>query len=112
MVLDTIKFKDTRMEDLKGIVDFSNKKFVHFFDFSETDDADLVMAAVEWKTYFSDMRFSVFCSIHHPKLKLPPVKVINKRHIYIHSDVKHGRKRVTEIKKTRFSTRATATEER
>lgn len=62
-----------------GVVDYINDRFIHFFDFSEIQDPDVVLMVVLWRTRFAHMRFSLFASIHFPKITLPRVTLINKR---------------------------------
>lgn len=66
----------------RGIVDYSNQKFVHFYNFSdEVVSPDLVLIAIAWKLRHQHLRFSVYCSIHFPMVELPRINIINRKGI-------------------------------
>lgn len=66
----------------RGIVDFSNQKFVHFYNF-ETDDIspDIIIVAIIWRLKYRETRFSVFCAVNYPHLRLPRINIVNKKGI-------------------------------
>lgn len=100
-ILDTVVFDDRMIKDMKGIVDFSNSNFIHFFDFSNDDQIDLIVLAIKWRLYYPDLRFSVFCSIYYPKVQIPQVILINKKHATVESGTKIHRQ-TGKVKKKRF----------
>lgn len=101
MILDSISINGRRDKNpIRGIIDFKNKKFIHFFDFTNDFDEDLMILAVIWRITRPDLRFSVFCSIYFPKKALPKVKVISRYHVEVVPKESPSHKK---IKKTRFA---------
>lgn len=90
-IMDWVKMSNGKT--LVGVVDFATDRFIHFFNFDLVDDdPNLVMAAIVWKAKYSNLRFSVFCSMYFPKLEIPQVNLINKRGIEDMSSVRHKEK--------------------
>ena len=75
-VLDWIKLSNG--QTLSGIVDYSNDRFVHFYDFNGITDPNVIVVAIIWRQQEQDLRFSVYCSMYFPKLKIPKVKLLNR----------------------------------
>lgn len=78
-VLDRVTLKNGLT--LVGIVDYVNKKHIHFFDFTNTDNPNLVLIAMVWRTSKSNLRFSVYSTINHPNIKIPNIKLIHRKDI-------------------------------
>lgn len=73
-LFNTIKLKDGR--NLLGIVDFVTTKQLYFFDFTNEYMIDYVTLCILWKGNCDNMRFSVYCTIEYPTIKLPKVVLI------------------------------------
>lgn len=96
-IMDWVRMSNGKT--MTGVVDFATDRFVHFFNFDLVDDdPNLVVAAIIWRAKYSHLRFSVFCSMHFPKLEIPQVNLINKRGIEDLSSIRHT---VREVKTTR-----------
>lgn len=78
-LLDKISLKDGR--EFIGIVDFVNNKQIYMFDFTNEINTDYILLAILWKGYNPNLRFSVYCSINYPDVKLPRAILIPKNHI-------------------------------
>lgn len=74
-LLDTI---ETSTLKIVGIVDYVSSKHITIYDMSNNDDPELSMAAIIYKLYFSDMRFSVYKSLYFNHHQIPPPIMINK----------------------------------
>jgi len=68
-VLDIIKLKNNKT--LIGIIDYISTKQIYFFDFSQELDKDFLLLAILWKGNNPNIRFSVYCIIEFPEIKLP-----------------------------------------
>jgi hypothetical protein len=77
-LLDTI---ETANLTIVGIVDYVSTKHITIYDMTNNDDPDLSMAAIIYKLYFSDMRFSVYKSLYFAHHDIPPPVMINKNAI-------------------------------
>lgn len=87
-ILDWIKMSNG--DTLVGVVDFSNEKFIHFYNFDLIeDDPSCIIAAIVWKAKYHTMRFSVFCALHYPQLKIPRVNLVNRRGVKDMSEISH-----------------------
>lgn len=64
-----------------GIIDFITTKHVYLFDFSKDESPDYILMAAYWKMTNSVTRFSVFCIIEYPNIRLPRVVLIPKSNI-------------------------------
>lgn len=84
-VLDSITINGKNREVLKGIIDFSNPNFIHFFDLSGDETGELMVLAVKWRIHKSHLRFSVFCAMYYPSIRLPNILLINKKNVSISS---------------------------
>ena len=73
-LLNTVELKDGRK--LMGIIDYVTTKQLYFFDFTEEHTVDYVTLSILWKGNHAEMRFSVFCTIEYPTIKLPKVVLI------------------------------------
>lgn len=78
-LLNTIELKDGRK--LLGIVDFVTTKQLYFFDFTNEHTIDYVTLSIIWKGNNAEMRFSVFCTIEYPELRLPKVILIPRTNV-------------------------------
>lgn len=76
-LLDTI---ETDEKTMTGIVDYTNKKHVIFYDFTNNDQPEYVLLVISWKLSNNNTRFSVFKNIYFPHLKIDAI-VINKKTI-------------------------------
>lgn len=83
-----------------GIIDYSNKKNVIFYDLSNHNDPDIVLIVISWRLTYSNMRFSVFVDIFYPNTKIDAV-LIPKKHITNMSNVKHPKHQQTRKRVTR-----------
>ena len=85
-LLNTIELKDGRI--LTGIIDYSTKKQLYFFDFTNEENMDYILLSMLWKGNKPELRFSVFCVIHYPAIELPKAKLIPVSNIkYINADI-------------------------
>ena len=78
-LLNTIELKDGRK--LLGIVDFVTTKQLYFFDFTNEHTIDYVTLSILWKGNHAEMRFSVFCTVEYPNVRLPKVVLIPQSNI-------------------------------
>lgn len=78
-LLDKITLKDGRT--LTGIMDFVSTKQIYILDFTNNEEVDYLLLAMLWKGNKPEMRFSVYCSIYYPSLKLPKAILIPKNNI-------------------------------
>jgi len=75
-ILDWVKLNNG--DELTGILDYANDRFIHFYDFKGISDPNVVLAAIVWRQKDTEMRFSVYCSMYFPKLVIPRVKLLNR----------------------------------
>jgi len=59
-----------------GIIDYTTKKHLYFFDFTNEPNVDYTLLTIMWKGNSAGMRFSVFCAIHYPTIELPNVVIV------------------------------------
>jgi hypothetical protein len=73
-LLNKVVLKDGR--ELIGIIDYTTTKQLYFFDFTNEMNIDYVLLSIMWKGNYDHMRFSVFCTIQYPGIRLPNVILI------------------------------------
>lgn len=61
-----------------GIVDYVTTKHLYMFDFSKNENPDYILLASWWKMSIDPNRFSVYCVLNYPELKLPRTVLIPK----------------------------------
>lgn len=94
-IVETEKFKIT------GIVDYVSTKHITIYDMTNNDDPDFTMAAIIYKTYFSNLRFSVYLSLYFAHHNVTPPVMINK------NAIKYSTKKLVTQKPNRKSFRTT-----
>jgi hypothetical protein len=78
-LLDQIELNDGRI--FIGIIDFVSTKQIYVFDFTREPKEEFILLAILWKGYNPELRFSVYCSINYPDIRLPRAILIPKNHI-------------------------------
>ena len=78
-LLDRIELYDGTI--IVGIVDFVNRKHIHLYDFTSSNDPNLVLLAMLWRTEKPEIRFSIYASIYAPDINIPQIKLIHKNNI-------------------------------
>lgn len=74
-LLNKITLKDGR--ELIGIIDYTTTKQLYFFDFTNNEkNIDYILLSIMWKGNYDHLRFSVFCTIQYPDIRLPNVILI------------------------------------
>lgn len=73
-LLSKIELHDGR--ELIGVIDFVTKKQIYFFDFTFEESIDYILLTMLWKGNNNKMRFSVFCAVEYPDVRLPQAKLI------------------------------------
>lgn len=78
-IFDTIQ---TSQKEYKGVIDYSNKKHVFFYDMTNNTDPDAVLVVISWRLTYKKMRFSVFKDIFFPNtpidaILLPKKAIVN-----------------------------------
>jgi len=69
----------TEEEVYNGIIDYTNKKHIVFFDTSKNDSPDVVLLVISWRcTYQYKMRFSIFKDIFFPDIDIPVILIPKK----------------------------------
>lgn len=102
-IFDEITFNDG--ETKYGIIDYISTKHLYFFDFTEIDDAAYSILAIAWRAECLEdpKRFSVFCLINYPRLRLPKAKLIPKSAIKKSTRSIKGRSQKSHQKKSKVS---------
>ena len=95
-LLNKIKLKDGT--EFIGIVDFVSNKKIYMFDFSKVQE-DFIILATLWAGNSDSLRFSVYCAINYPHIKLPQAIIIHKNNIEV------SNKELVETEKTKFRRR-------
>ena len=86
---------------LNGILDYANDRFIHFYDFSGVEDPNIILASIIWRDNEINIRFSIFCSMYFRQLSIPRVKLINRIAVeYSSVDIE---KNTFKPEKTKFS---------
>lgn len=81
-LLDVI---ETDSRKYVGVIDFITTKYVAFFDTSDLEDQDHRHLMILYKTYYSDIRFSIFIATHAAHFDFGEPILINKKLIKYHS---------------------------
>lgn len=77
-VMDTIA---TNKKTYVGVIDFSTTKHIMFYDLTNNNDPDLITMVILWRSYYSDMRFSVFKATYCDNIDIGSPIMINKKTI-------------------------------
>lgn len=77
-LLDEVEMKEkTRY----GVIDFSNKKQIFFYDLTNDSNPDIRLMLMWWRISQPESRFGEFCAENAPQINLPPMSVILKKGI-------------------------------
>ena len=77
-ILDKIVTEDFTMT---GVIDTPTKKHVIFYNMTNNDNSDLSMGIIVWRSFYSNIRFSVFIAKYLPNLPYPEPICIPKKMI-------------------------------
>ena len=80
--------------ELLGIVDFVSNKKIYMFNFAQLQEDFIILAAL-WAGNSSHLRFSVYCVINYPSIKLPQAIIINE------NNIKYSSIKLTDTEKTK-----------
>ena len=83
-----------------GVIDFCTDRFIHFFNFTDEENKDAVLAAILWRTTYSHLRFSVFMSTTFPGMDIPKVNLVNRRGVVGLNSVRYADEDVIKKKKS------------
>lgn len=72
-LLDTIK---TKQKERYGVVDYTTKKYVIFYDLTHFHEPSIRMLILLWRINSDNMRFSVYCKTFFPDIEIPEPVVI------------------------------------
>lgn len=81
-VFDIIETADKKYV---GIVDFVSAKYVTFFSVDEVEDVDYRHLMLLYKTYYPNIRFSIFLALYARQFNFGDPILINKKLIKYHS---------------------------
>lgn len=70
-----------------GVVDYSSTKHVIFFDFGINKSTDVITMIIIYRTYYSNIRFSIFVNMYFSGIQIGHPILINKRDIISGYDV-------------------------
>lgn len=83
-IMDTIV---TNAKTYVGVIDLVTTKHVMFYDFTQNNNPDIVTMAIIWKSYYGNLRFSVFKSLYFDHYDIGHPIMINKK--TIQNDISH-----------------------
>jgi hypothetical protein len=97
-LLDTITTTDGVYH---GVIDYSNKKHVTFYDLSNNNCPDIILLVMSWRMSTQNLRFSIFKAMYYPETDIGVI-LIPRRSIVSSSvniettSIKHERMRITK----------------
>ena len=102
-VFDTIVYKTGEVRH--GIIDYASAKHFYFFDFTEINDMAYSLLAIAWRADYLEApkRFSVYCLINYPMVRLPQAKLIPKASLDDASITIKYKSKKSEQKKSRVN---------
>lgn len=84
-----------------GVIDYSNKKHVTFYDLTNNTCPDLILVVTSWRMSTQGMRFSIFKALYYPDFDIDviliPRRSIIDSSVNIETTViRHQRSRITK----------------
>lgn len=78
MIVNLLDRLETKQKEFIGVIDYSTKKFIIFYDTSHCHDPSIRMLAILWRVQDTGLRFSMYCKMYYPEIVLPDPVMIPK----------------------------------